>query len=84
MQEKYFYWKEINRGQFQSYCIEFNYASESDSPVVFFTEYGNIQGWAKKGPIQILYRNSVLRYAIALNFGRNTTIIAINSNWYIE
>ena len=50
----------------------------------FFTEYGNIQGWAKKGPIQILYRNSVLRYAIALNFGRNTTIIAINSNWYIE
>ena len=36
MQEKYFYWKEINRGQFQSYCIEFNYASESDSPVVFF------------------------------------------------
>ena len=86
MQEKYFYCrKEINRRQFQSYCIEFNYASESDSPVVFFfTEYGNLQGWAKKGPIQILYRNSVLRYAIALNFGRNTTIIAINSNWYIE
>ena len=56
MQEKYFYCrKEINRRQFQSYCIEFNYASESDSPVFFFTEYGNIQGWVKKGHIQILY-----------------------------
>ena len=65
IQEKYFYCrKEINRRQFQSYCIEFNYASESDSPVFFFfTEYGNIQGWVKKGPIQILY-HMLLRWIL--------------------
>ena len=33
--------------------------------------------WAKKGPIMILYHNSALSY-----FGRNTTSIAFNSNWY--
>ena len=43
----------------------------------------HIQGWAKnKGPIHILYHNSALRYAIALNFGRTTTSIALNSNWH--
>ena len=36
----------------------------------------------KKGLIQILYRNSAVRYAIALNFCRNITIIALNSNRY--
>ena len=40
------------------------------------------RGEQKKGPIQILHRNSALYYAIALNFGRNTTSIALNSNWY--
>ena len=39
------------------------------------------QGWAKKGHIQILYHSFVLHYA-SLNFGRNTTSIALNSNWY--
>ena len=38
-----------------------------------------LQGVGNKGPIQILYHNSALRYAIALNFGRNTTSIALNS-----
>ena len=33
------------------------------------------------GPVQILYHNSALRYAITLNFGRNTTSVALNSNW---
>ena len=43
----------------------------------------NIQGWAKKKrPIQVLYHNSALRYVIALDFGRNATIDALNSNWY--
>ena len=41
-----------------------------------------IQGWAKKKTIQILHYNSTLRYAIALNFGRNTTSVALNPNWY--
>ena len=36
----------------------------------------------KKGPIQILYHNSGLRYAIAMNCGRNSTSIALNSIWY--
>ena len=31
----------------------------------------------QKGPIMILYRNPTLRY-----FGRNTTSISFNSNWY--
>ena len=41
-----------------------------------------IQGRAKKGPIQVLHYNSILRYAIALNFGKNTARFALNSNWY--
>ena len=40
------------------------------------------RGGLKKGPIQILYYNFALCYSIALNFGRNTTSIAFNSNWY--
>ena len=32
--------------------------------------------------IKIIYHNSALCYAIVLNFGRNTTSIALNSNWY--
>ena len=38
-----------------------------------------IQGEQKKEPIQILQHNPSLRYAIALNFARNTTSIALNS-----
>ena len=41
-----------------------------------------LQGWAKTRPIQILYHNSTLHYAIALNFGRNTTSFAFNTIWY--
>ena len=56
-----------------------------------------IQGWPKKGAVQVLYHNLALRYVaavcccynvalryvFALNFGRNTTIIALNLNRYI-
>ena len=81
MQEKYFYCrKEINRRQFQSYCIEFNYASESDSPVFFFF----YRIWQHTGVGKERAYSDFISYAIALNFGRNTTIIAINSNWYKE
>ena len=42
----------------------------------------NIKGWVKNGAIQILCHNFALRYDIRLNFGRNTTSIALNSKWY--
>ena len=38
----------------------------------------------KKVPMQILYHNSALHYAVGLNFGKNSTSITLNSNWYIH
>ena len=43
---------------------------------------GLYTGVGKKRIIQILHYNSTLLYAIALNFGRNTTSVALNPNWY--
>ena len=40
-------------------------------------EYHFFVHFSAKRPIMILYRNSTLRY-----FGRNTTSISFNSNWY--
>ena len=37
------------------------------------------KGWAEKGPSDFI---SSLRYFIALNFCRNFTDVALNSNWY--
>ena len=41
-----------------------------------------VQGQAQKGLIMTLYHNSALGYAVALNFGRNGSSMAFNSNWY--
>ena len=34
----------------------------------------------EKEPVQVLFHNSAPHYAVALNFDRNTTSIALNSN----
>ena len=46
------------------------------------SQYGSVYRGGQKRTIQILHYNSTLRYAIALNFGRNTTSVAPNPNWY--
>ena len=41
-----------------------------------------VQRWGKKRPTQVLYHNSALHYAIALNFCRNTNGLSLSSNLY--
>ena len=49
----------------------------------YYFYYYYFTGVGKKVPIQILFHNSSLGYAIALNCGRNTTSIALNKENFI-